>query len=59
MMGQSIKTLFVEFVFHGPMMKIINSTNRFQVGQVFWLCKVNLLSTELCACLERFKTTMT
>lgn len=59
-MGEAIRALFVEFIFHGSMMKItINSTNRFQVGQAFWLWKVNLLSSELCTRLERFKTTMT
>lgn len=49
----------MEFIFHGSVMKIINSTHRFQVGQSFWLWKANLLSNELCTCLERFKTTMT
>lgn len=46
MMGESIRNLFVEFIFHGSVLKItINSTNRFQVGQAFWLWKVNLLKT--------------
>lgn len=36
MMGRGIRTLFVEFIFHGLMMKItINFTNRIHVGQVF------------------------
>lgn len=55
MMGEGIRILLVEFIFHGSVIKIINCTSRFQVGQAFWLWKVNLLSSELCTCLERFK----
>lgn len=40
-MGEGFGTLFVEFIFHGPMMKItLSSTNRFQVGQAFQFGKL-------------------
>lgn len=59
-MGEGFRALFVEFVFHGPMMKItISSTNRFPVGQAFSVWKVNLLSSELRPRLEGLRTTMT
>lgn len=59
MMVEGIRTLSVEFLFHGWIIKIINSTNRFQVGQARWLWKVHLLSSELCTHLERFQTAVT
>ena len=46
LVGASVWRGSVEFIFHGSVLKItINSTNRFQAGQAFWLWKVNLLKT--------------